>query len=363
MQDTALLSDETLLQFDANGQWLAASFAELVDECNEYERSELFKALCDLCGSKKSLNLKFLITSRPYREIGMGFKPLENLNLPVIHLSDNSDSDMRRIVKEIDIAIRERVGTISVQQSLTDDEQLILITRLLSVRDRTYLWAHLTLDLIERRLDISKEKIINITSHLPQKVNEAYERIMCRTFRKDKATRLLHIIAAADRPLTVGEMVVALELQHHHQSIDDIEIEPEDRFREKVRDICGLVTVSESRIFLLHQTVKEFLISIDHTEPASLSWKHSVLVQDPNLTLTYVCVWCLSLEHSTKGRQSVTSSASTHTSRNSFVNYAAEHWTNHFNRLSIYNQKKVTSMALEMCNARGSCFSAWFPVY
>lgn len=385
MLDTALLSDEILLQFDANAQWLTASFVELwqilikvadsnpateiiclidaVDECNEHERSQLFRALCELCGSKKTMNLKFLITSRPYREIGMGFKPLENLNLPVIHLSGESDAEMRKIVKEIDIAIRERVKTIAVQQTLTDDEQLILITQLLSVRNRTYLWAHLTLDLIERQLDISKEKIINITSHLPQNVNEAYERILWRTFSKDKATRMLHIIIAAERPLTVKEMVVALELQQHHQSIDDIEIEPEDRFREKIRDICGLVTVSESRIFLLHQTVKEFLISIDHAESTSLSWKQSVLVQDPNLTLTYVCVWCLQLDHWKKGRHSANSSPSKHTSRNLFVNYAAKHWANHFNRLSVHDQKRMTSLALEICNARDSCFLAWFPVY
>ncbi|VZH88751.1 unnamed protein product, partial [Fusarium fujikuroi] len=385
MLDSALLSDEILLQFDANAQWLTASFVELwqiliqvadsnpateiiclidaVDECNEHERSQLFRALCELCGSKKTLNLKFLITSRPYREIGMGFKPLENLNLPVIHLSGESDSEMRKIVREIDIAIRERVKTIAVQQILTDDEQLILITQLLSVRNRTYLWAHLTLDLIERQLDISEEKIISITSHLPQNVNEAYERILCRTFSKDKATRMLHIIIAADRPLTVGEIVVALELQQHHQSIDDIEIEPEDRFREKIRDICGLVTVSESRIFLLHQTVKEFLISIDHAEPTSLSWKQSVLTQDSNLTLTYVCVWCLQLDHWTKGQHSANSSLSKHTSRNLFVNYAAKHWANHFNRLSVHDQKKLTSLALEICNTQGSCFSAWFPVY
>ncbi|KAF5613591.1 ankyrin repeat domain protein [Fusarium subglutinans] len=223
--------------------------------------------------------------------------------------------------------------------------------------------AHLTLDLIERQLDISKEKVIDITSHLPQNVNEAYERILCRTFSKEKATRMLHLIIAADRPLTVGEMIVALELQQHHQSIDDIEIEPEGRFREKIRDICGLVTVSESRIFLLHQTVKEFLISINHAEPASLSWKHSVLVQDPNLTLTYVCVWCLQLDHSTKGRQSTNSRALTHTSRNSFFNYAAKHWANHFNRLSVSNQKKMTNLALEICDDRGPCFLAWSQVY
>jgi ankyrin repeat domain-containing protein 50 len=388
MQDKTLLSDEILLQFDANGQWITGSFVELwqilikvaesnsskeiiclvdaVDECNEHERNHFFKALCELYGSSQSPNLKFLITSRPYREISMGFKPLENLKLPVIRLSGESDAEMRKIVKEIDIAIRERVRTIGVQQRLTGDEQSILVTRLLCVRNRTYLWAHLTLDLIERELDINKEKIIDITSHLPQTVNEAYERILCRTFSTEKATRMLHLILAAKRPLTLGEMIVALELQQHHKSIDEIELEPEDRFRDKIRDICGLVTVNDSRIFLLHQTVKEFLISMDHAEPASpisLSWKHSVLVGDPNVTLTNVCVWCLLLDHSTKQRHRDFSHASKHTKRNPFVNYAAKYWANHFNGLPSHNQKKMTSVALEICDARGSCFAAWFPIY
>ncbi|KAI1015958.1 hypothetical protein LB504_009200 [Fusarium proliferatum] len=388
MLDTALLSDEILLQFDANAQWLTASFVELwqilikiadsnpateiiclidaVDECNEYERSQLFKALCELCGSKKSLNLKFLITSRPYREIGMGFKPLENLNLPVIHLSGESDAEMRKIVKEIDIAIRERVKTIAVQQTLTDDEQLILITQILSVRNRTYLWAHLTLDLIERQLDIRKEKIIDITSHLPKSVNAAYESILCRTFSIEKATRMLHLILAANRPLTLGEMALALELQPHHQSIDDIELEPEDRFRDRIRDICGLVTVNDSRIFLLHQTVKEFLLSMGHSGPVSpsrLSWKHSILASDSNMTLANICVWCLLLNHKMEDQRTTVPPPSTHAKENAFISYAAKNWADHFNRMSVHNQKKMMVVALEICDVKGSCFLSWFPIY
>ncbi|KAF9784232.1 hypothetical protein IL306_007745 [Fusarium sp. DS 682] len=388
MHDSTLLTDELLLQFDANDKWITGSFVELwqilvkvaennlnteiiclvdaVDECNEHERNQFFKVLCELYGSKKIPNLKFLITSRPYREIGMGFKPLEDLDLPVIHLSGESDAEMRKIVKEIDIAIRERARRIGVQQKLTDDEQDILITRLLCVRNRTYLWAHLTLDLIERELDINKEKIIDITTHLPQTVNEAYERILCRTYSPEKATRMLHLILAAKRPLTVEEMIVGLALEKHHQSFDELDLEPEDRFRDKIRDICGLVTVNDSRIFLLHQTVKEFLISSDHAEPASPRsriWKHSVLAGDPDLTLTIVCVWCLLLGHRERDQESVAPSPSTHTKKNPFINYAAKHWANHFIQLPMHNQKYMARVALEICNARGSCFLAWFPIY
>ncbi|KAF4340141.1 ankyrin repeat domain protein [Fusarium beomiforme] len=388
MHDNTLLTDDLLLQFDANDKWINGSFAELwqilvnvaennrsteivclvdaVDECNENERIQFFKALCELYGSKKTPNLKFLITSRPYREIGMGFKPLENLDLPVIHLSGESDAEMRKIVKEIDIAIRERAKRIGVQQKLTSDEQDILITRLLCVRNRTYLWAHLTLDIIERELDINKEKIIDITSHLPQTVNEAYERILRRTYSVEKATRMLHLIIAAKRPLAVGEMIVALALEKHHKSFYELDLEPEDRFRDKIRDICGLVTVSDSRIFLLHQTVKEFLIAVGHANLASSfsqSWKQSVHSGEPNLTLTNICLWCLLLDHPTKNTPDVDPPPSTSSKRNTFINYAAKHWADHFIRLPLHNQKDMANVALEVCDARRPCFLAWFPVY
>ncbi|KAF4473758.1 Ankyrin repeat domain containing protein 50 [Fusarium agapanthi] len=106
---------------------------------------------------------------------------------------------------------------------------------------------------------------------------------------------------------------------------------------------------------------------MDHSAPAStsrLSWKHSILASDSNITLTSVCVWCLLLNHSRKDRRTAVQPPSTHTKKNAFFfSYAAEHWANHFNQLSARNQKKITSVALEVCDARGSYFLSWFPVY
>jgi hypothetical protein len=86
------------------------------------------------------------------------------------------------------------------------------------VPNRTYLWVHLTLDLIEGDIDIDKAGIVEATSHLPKTVDEAYERILSRSRNFEEAKKLLHIIVAAARPLTLKEMSVTLALRQNHQS-------------------------------------------------------------------------------------------------------------------------------------------------
>jgi ankyrin repeat domain-containing protein 50 len=102
------------------------------------------------------------------------------------------------------------------------------------VRNRTYLWVYLTLDLIESNINIDKSGIIKATSCLPQTVNEAYERILSRSCNSDEAKKLLHIIIAATRPLTLKEMSLALALRKYHQSYRDLDLKSEERFCENI---------------------------------------------------------------------------------------------------------------------------------
>jgi ankyrin repeat domain-containing protein 50 len=84
------------------------------------------------------------------------------------------------------------------------------------VPNRTYLWVHLTLDLIESSIDIDKAGIVDATSHLPQTVDAAYDRILSKSCNSRMAKKILHIIVAAARPLTVREMNLALALKESH---------------------------------------------------------------------------------------------------------------------------------------------------
>jgi hypothetical protein len=130
-QKRVLLSKNILEQFEVEGEKLTSSFSELwaillsaandenageiiclldaIDECEDRGRSQLAQALCKLYGTGNNCNLKFLLTSRPYGEIRRGFQPLEIPGLPVIHLSGESDVEMVKISREIDVFIEARV--------------------------------------------------------------------------------------------------------------------------------------------------------------------------------------------------------------------------------------------------------------
>jgi hypothetical protein len=63
--------------------------------------------------------------------------------------------------------------------------------------------------------------------------------------------KLLHIITAARRPLSLKEISLALAIEESYKLYEDIEenLEPKARFRVTVRELCGLfVTIIDAKI-------------------------------------------------------------------------------------------------------------------
>jgi ankyrin repeat protein len=391
MQKPILLSDAILDQFDTSGETITNSFGELwqillnasedenageiiclldaIDECEDQGRSQLAQKLCQLYGTKKNFNLKFLLTSRPYGEIRRGFQRLEIPELPVIHLSGESDVEMEKISREIDVFIRARVQEVGARLRLTRDEHDLLLRQLMRVPHRTYLWAHLTLDLIENDIDIEKSGIVKATSQLPQTVDEAYDRILSKSRNSEKAKKILHIILAAARPLTLSEMALALVLQESHRSYYDLNPRSKDRFHEEVRDVCGLfVTVIDSKIYLLHHTAKEFLVQDDSVDSPKgmyrdLKWKHSFRPRESHRILTQVCIWYLLLAEFETHPLSEDESLSQYVDGYIFLDYSAKHWVSHFHELQIEIQNTMTQTILKICDTSSRSCLTWFRIY
>lgn len=140
----------------------------------------------------------------------------------------------------------------------------LLLQELRRIPNQTYLWVYLTLELIERDISIDKNRIRVTTSSLPRTVDDAYERILAKSSNSEEAKKLLHIIVAAERPLTLAEMDLALALRQEHTTYKDWDRKPEERFSRYIRDLCGLfVNILDLKIYLLHQTAKEFLVLND----------------------------------------------------------------------------------------------------
>jgi ankyrin repeat protein len=391
IQKRFLLSDAILDQFDIIGEKFTSSFDELwqtlinaaedenageiicildaIDECDDQERSQLSQALCKLYRTTRRFNLKFLLTSRPYDGIRRGFQPLEIPGMPVIHLSGESEVEMQKISQEIDEFIGARAQDIGARLKFTHNQQSLLLKQLMLVPNRTYLWVHLTLDLIESNIDIDKAGIVEATSNLPQTVDEAYDRILSKSCNSKMAKKILHIVVAAARPLTLKEMNLALAIQESHQSYNDLDLRPEDRFSHDVRDFCGLfVTIIDSRIYLLHQTVKEFLVQNNIANSPryvhrDLKWKHSLWLQESHRIIAEICVWHLLFVEFEDSPLNRSGYLSQYIEDHIFLDYSAKHWAAHLRKLQIGIQDGMAESIRIICDIRSARWLTWFRVY
>lgn len=271
---------------------------DALDECQEDDRNQLIGAVRDLyLGSNNNRKLKFFLTSRPYGHIRREFRELEN-QMPTIHLSGEGQAEVEKISHEINLVIMKRAQDIHIKKDLEQHEQDFLQEKLTEIPNRTYLWVSLTLDYIQGLDGFTKGKVREtVHDKIPNTIDKAYDKILSRSKDQCKAKHLLHTVLAAKRPLSVEELSLAMALKRECQSHDDIreEIEPVKRFTTTLRDLCGLIlVVVNNKVYLLHQTVKEFLVqnsSQSDNSSSPNSWKHALVVKESNKILAEIYVY------------------------------------------------------------------------
>ncbi|KAM0804500.1 hypothetical protein BDR22DRAFT_878960 [Usnea florida] len=246
---------------------------DALDECKEEPRNELIQKLTLFYSSQgeSRTNLRFLATSRPYADIERAFHR-GTKDMTSIRLRGEEESE--QISKEIDLVIDVRVPHIcgAREPPFELDVQRALISGLKRFQNRTYLWLHLTLDVIENTLESTTYDLEKLINRLPRRVEDAYEGILRRLSASghvEDARSLLHIVVAALRPLTLGEIQIALavnkklERGEHCESYNDLVLQSEDGFRVKLRNLCGLfLSIVDSKVYLIHQTAKEEIVRL-----------------------------------------------------------------------------------------------------
>ncbi|KAK6345483.1 hypothetical protein TWF718_007399 [Orbilia javanica] len=389
----SLISKKIIERFEITGESFTSSFSELwdtfliaaknenageiicvldaLDECAESERSQLIKRLYKLYLKDTNFNLKFLVTSRPISEIRDGFCPLKIPESSFIHLS--GEAEVEKISQEIEIFIETKVSKIRENYDLTEKDHKLLLERLKCVPNRTYLWVYLVLELIESDIKTSlatnKEIIATVTSRLPRTVDEVYENILSKSSDSEKAKRLLQIVVAANRPLTLGEVSIALQisLKDNHISYSNLRIDQGERIRDRIRDYCGLfVIVVDSKVYLIHQTAKEFLVPNDGQIPSqsahlSIQWKSSLGLRNSHQLLFHICIQHLFCEELGSDLSEV--SASEYAKEYIFLDYAAKNWTTHLQQSQIQPDKTITTSILKLCDAKSKRCQIWFQTY
>ena len=405
LQKPALLK-HALSEFDANGNDLCRLFRTLwsillraaadpdssgivcildaLDECSEPSWKQIVEHLTDFQSTAhEQVKIKFLVTSRPNNRIWSTFS--KNLSrhdgdLTSIQLMGENEEEMKEISAEIKLLVDAKVKELKKLRSaygIKDDADVAVKAKLNKIEHRTYLWIALIFPELEELAGHAEDHLLEGIERIPSTVDEAYEKILSKSSNAQQARRLLHIVCAASRPLTLAEMNRALSIRDKDHTEALI---PPESFRTYVRHLCGLfISIQNSSIYLIHQTAKEFLISgstpeapispvISHEGP----WKNSLEGSESHYVLAQICMsYFLSSEFESDPLNlkmwilrydDVPAELEDYAKKHEFSTYAGSQWATHFEEAGC-NRTKLSELALEMCNPQSRPFRTWLPFH
>lgn len=247
---------------------------DALDECQIEDRDRFVSRLDQFHAEKRSCstNLRFLITSRPYDDIEMSFMPFLNRTE---YFRFDADEHYGEISQDISLVIDDRME--SFASTLDEADRQKIADELKSRGTNTYLWLHLTLDIMKRHPSLySRQRDVEkFLADLPSKVSEAYEKILSRTTCERTTTTLLQIMLSVKEPISVQEAnyLLTLALADHDiktRSELDSEVWKGD-FKSIVKNFCGLiVSVYDGILSFIHLTVREFLTK--ESDSATTRW-------------------------------------------------------------------------------------------
>ena len=348
---------------------------DALGECEEAQQITLIEKIKTFHGRAEDSGvpkqkLRFLLTSRPYRNIRTQFHSLIR-QFPIIHLSGDDESDL--IKEEIDLVIQSEVSATASERCFDRETEEYLLKQLLNIENRTYLWLHLILDQIRNSENAGNKKAIRREIQaIPQSVSKAYEAILVKTKDRPLATKLLHIIIGAETALTLKELNVAMSVEEDSRCYKNLELESAGAFEIRVKSICGLfIYTDRSKVFLIHQTAKEFLRwNQDVTETPAGMWQHSLKPEESDSLLAGICVSLLMFDDfetdplSAEGLDHHVSTVQLERYCNSHVllKYASQWWTKHLNSSLPERQIALIHNITRLCSVRSRRCCTWLRV-
>ncbi|RKK56090.1 hypothetical protein BFJ69_g17672 [Fusarium oxysporum] len=341
---------------------------DALDECAESEFTDLMRNVesqfrSDQLGYGK---LKYLLTCRPYDQIVSKFRGLLDA-FPNIRIPGEEESET--ISQEVNRVIAHRVNQLSKKKGLVPHIKSHLEKRLQETTHRTYLWVYLVFDYLEK--DDFKKTLKGVESAvatLPRSINEAYEQILNKTKEDPMVRKVLSIILAASRPLTLSEMNVAVNIDYTSRSIHDLDLEDDEDFKTRLRTWCGLfVSIHQSNIYFIHQTAREFLLA-DLASPTTVSsalhWHQSIAIQEAHAVLAELCVLYLNFfNFNVSLPTDLNGKTGRSLDRYTFLEYSAQTWGTHFREACVIDGAAIIPFALRICNPDSNSYSAWFGIY
>jgi hypothetical protein len=114
------------------------------------------------------------------------------------------------------------------------------------------------------------------------------------------------------------------------RSFDKLDLEGPVKRKQWIRDVCGLfVSVVDWRVFLIHQTAREFLLPQKSGTAVAGTWTRSIDLQNAHLSLAKLCLTYLCFEDFRMTGQQY---CPQYIPQEGFLEYSADYWMSHVKR-------------------------------
>ncbi|KAL8649791.1 MAG: hypothetical protein Q9226_005427 [Calogaya cf. arnoldii] len=265
---------------------------DAIDECEETTRERFLQNVVSLIERSKSkspqkLCIKFIVTSRPLSG--------RQYTTRIVRI----DPSQSQVEQDLRLVIRTRVEDIFQRIRCKPDVKEYLENALYSKADRTFLWVTLVLHHLEKSFLASRKDFKRIIDELPQTLLATYDKFLgdVPTQYQPLAGQLLRFLIASSRPLTLDEMRIVVAIRGNHRNLVDVEDEMQLNIQETLEGVLGpLVRIWDRRIYLVHQSLKEYLQTLPNKPKSALASTYSIDQPRANLLLAESCVSYLMLE-------------------------------------------------------------------
>ncbi|CAI7577619.1 unnamed protein product [Penicillium bialowiezense] len=235
-------------------------FFDALDEVDLEQRKRFLEHLQQF----SSQSVKILLTTRPIKPV------LEIFQQKQCTLDLNDDPMCNQtlcndITKVAESRLHKFCQSKSISQVPVKEKLRDLLNRYID-GSRTYLFVQLLFAYLDKqpveRLQITWIKRFET---MPTTVSDTYRALLddIKTQDQSSVKTMLQIVLAAQRPLTVREMNIALNVSEIDviHSIDDMQLMPVDAFKAWILETCHFFLVTyDDRIHFIHQTVRDYLL-------------------------------------------------------------------------------------------------------
>lgn len=380
---------------------------DAMDECEPVSRDRvltLFRQCLEQNPTPPSNRVKILISSRPSIDL------TEEIGQCSSVVSLDNENEISNIERDIVLVVKDQLDELATNIVWPPKIREALERSIVMKADRNFLWVRL----VTQRLRTGQQNrrfFEQLVNESPKDLDGLYCRILADIEEGNQAlaTKILRMLVSSVRPITIAELRLALAIDLNHRMVEEVEEESDMAIERTIRIALGsLIRIFELKLFLVHQSAKEFLLrlsagkvgSLNSFEP-DLQKIYGINLHAANLELATSCIaflgladfdnnrmvdenvsafselpgatedspWFLmrrattdSISGNAKASPSDFSSASMDP-KAYFYEYSASYWTSHLRASGKSVPRQVLESAIRLSHRNSSCLTNWSDQY